>query len=172
MWNASTVLTMYPTYYGAPNAPLRPIHLAGLRNGTVSGQFVVSSPDTIKGFKAVASELKSKTGAVIPFSAITLGYARWVQHFASATTGKCVQNDPLDTATPDRRGGQGAEEVNGRLEIIDNCAAVTRADGEVFLRGMIQPAVSWHFCVPKDQWAKDPYGACLRQTEAVWPVYF
>ena len=34
----------------------------------------------------------------------------------------------------------------------------TRTNGEVFLRGMIQPAVRRHFCVPKDQWAKDPYG--------------
>jgi len=100
VWNASTVTPMYPTYYGDPNTPLRPIHLTGLRNGTFSGQFVVSSSNTIKGFKAAVTELRSKTGAVIPAAAITLGYAKWVQQSASAWNGLCVQFDPLDTAAP------------------------------------------------------------------------
>jgi len=32
------------------------------------------------------------------------------------------------------------------------------ADDEVIMRGMIQPANRRHFCVPKEEWDKDPYG--------------
>jgi len=54
--------------------PLRPIEIAGARNGAFSGQVGVGSDEPIKGLTAAASDLTSVGGAKIPTSAIQVRY--------------------------------------------------------------------------------------------------
>ena len=77
VWNASTLSKLLPTYFGDPNEPLRPIRMAGLPGGIYSAQFVVSSTQAVKDFKATVTALAGEQGAVLPASAVELGYAQW-----------------------------------------------------------------------------------------------
>ena len=100
VWNASTLTTLLPTHFGDPNESLQPIRLAGLRNGTYSAQFVVSSSKAIRDFKATVTDLQSEGGAILPASSIGLGYAQW-DFFESAEDGTAgVQFDTLDPLAP------------------------------------------------------------------------
>ena len=77
VWNASTLTKLLPSHFGDPNEPVRPVCLAGTRNGTFSGQIVVSSPSAIKGVGATVTDLKSKEGQTIPASAVLIGCQQW-----------------------------------------------------------------------------------------------
>ena len=77
VWNASTLTILHPQYYGDPNESVHPVRLTGARNGTYSGQLVVSSPSVIKGVSATVTDLKARDGQTIPASAITVGYQLW-----------------------------------------------------------------------------------------------
>ena len=77
VWNSSTLAALWPTLYGDPNEPLRPIRLFGFRNGSYSGQVVASSTGAIKGLHAVATELRTGKGDIIPASSVDIGYGQW-----------------------------------------------------------------------------------------------
>jgi hypothetical protein len=95
VWNASTQLMLRPLHYGDPHEPLRPIRICGLPNGFYSGQFVVSSDRTLKGFRVTASGLQGTEKGAIPAANIQLGYLRWNrrEHNVSAF-------DAIDTVAP------------------------------------------------------------------------
>ena len=77
VWNASMFAKLLPSHFGDPNEAVRPVRLAGIRNGTFSGQIVVSSTTPIKGFGVTAMDLKSKDGQTIPASAVMIGFEQW-----------------------------------------------------------------------------------------------
>jgi Glycoside hydrolase 123, catalytic domain/Glycoside hydrolase 123 N-terminal domain len=59
-----------------PNEPLRPLRMAGARNGSFSAQVVLSSPAKLSGFKAAVTDLKAAAGGgSIPASAVQVRYA-------------------------------------------------------------------------------------------------
>jgi hypothetical protein len=95
VWKASTQMMLRPLHYGDPHEPLRPIRVFGLRNGLYSGQFVVSSNRTLKGFKATASALHGAEGGMIPASNIEISYLQWT-HREDNLSGF----DAIDTLAP------------------------------------------------------------------------
>ena len=103
VWNASLMWKLLPTHFGDPNESVQPIRLTGLRNGTFSGQIVVSSPKAIKGFQATVSALKTADDSSLPESAVGLGYAKWDDYCAAmAAEGSQsgAQFDSLDPVAP------------------------------------------------------------------------
>ena len=100
VWNALTLSKLLPTYFGDPNEPLRPLRLAGLPGGTYSAQFVVSSTQAIKDFKATVTAIAGEQGAVLPASAVELGYVQW-EFFGGGQTGPAgVQFDTIEPVPP------------------------------------------------------------------------
>ena len=76
VWNANVSLAVYDGEYGDPNELLRPITMVGARNGSFSGQVVVSSPGPIQDLKVLASALTQTNGrAQIPSSQVSIRYA-------------------------------------------------------------------------------------------------
>ena len=75
IWNSQPLASDYDTDWGDPNEPLRPIELAGARNGFFSGKVVVGSTSPIKRIKAVVTDLAGKNGGKIPATAIQIRYA-------------------------------------------------------------------------------------------------
>jgi len=73
VWNQDPGRRVRPGDYGDPCEPLRPIRLAGARNGAFSGEVVVGSPDPLRGLKAVAGALTGP--GTIPASAVQVRYA-------------------------------------------------------------------------------------------------
>ncbi|MBA4388095.1 MAG: hypothetical protein C0404_08950, partial [Verrucomicrobia bacterium] len=77
VWNANPMMAIFDMDYGDPSEELHPIHIAGARNGTFSGQVVVSSDQPILGLKAEIGGLKLKEGdGSIRPAAIQVRYAQ------------------------------------------------------------------------------------------------
>ncbi len=72
VWNQNMVRKVFAGDYGDPNEKLRPVRIVGVLGGTFAGQVVAGSDRSIKGLKAVASDL-SGAGS-IPASAVTVRY--------------------------------------------------------------------------------------------------
>jgi len=75
VWNSSLLASDTDVDWGDPLEPLRPIRIAGARNGTFSGKVVVGSDSALRNLKAFVGDLTGPPGAVIPASAVTLRYA-------------------------------------------------------------------------------------------------
>ncbi len=76
VWNCDLLAGIYDQDFGDPHDVVKPIKLAGARNGTYSGKVVVSSPDPIQGLRAAVSELRHVQGeAQIPSSRVQVRYA-------------------------------------------------------------------------------------------------
>lgn len=73
VWNQSIIQRVLIPDYPDPFAPLRPIHLTGVRNGTFAGQVIVGDSKPIKGLKAEASDLEGP--GTIPASVVQIRYA-------------------------------------------------------------------------------------------------
>ena len=74
LWNSPLLRTDFKFDTAAPDAILRPIQLAGARNGVFSDKIVVGSAKPIRGLEAVPSDLRG-AGGVIPASALRARYA-------------------------------------------------------------------------------------------------
>ena len=74
IWNSQPLAADYDSDWGDPVEPLRPIYLAGARNGFYSGKVVVGSTSSIKKIKGVVTDLLGKSGGKIPASAIQVRY--------------------------------------------------------------------------------------------------
>jgi len=101
-WNFPADVEVDPSYYGDPNEALQPVRLRGLKNGSYSGQIVVSSTDPIKNLKVEVTELKGTAG-VIPASAITIAYPRLADGFRGSNlkgTGGWTLYDILEPTAP------------------------------------------------------------------------
>jgi len=72
VWNHSIIRKVFLEDFADPFAPLRPIQLIGVRNGTFAGQMVVGDEKPIKGLKAVAGDLKGP--GMIPATAVEIRY--------------------------------------------------------------------------------------------------
>ncbi len=73
LWNQSIVQTVHIPDYPDPFAPLSPLRITGVRNGTFAAQVVVGDDKPIKGLRAVVSDLKGP--GTIPASAVKVRYA-------------------------------------------------------------------------------------------------
>jgi len=74
VWNADVAEEVNELDYGDACEPLRPIRMAGVRNGLFSGQVVVGSREPIAGLTASAGELRHAGGAVIPAARVKVRY--------------------------------------------------------------------------------------------------
>ncbi|MEX1095967.1 MAG: glycoside hydrolase domain-containing protein [Planctomycetales bacterium] len=74
VWTARSFDNLLQWHYGEPGEQPR-LDLQGVRNGSFSGQVIISGTQPIRGLKTVVGELKSAGGS-IPASAIEVRYAR------------------------------------------------------------------------------------------------
>ncbi len=72
LWNMSMVQRNLVTDYAEPFAPVRPVRMAGTRNGTFAGMLGVGDEKPIRGLKVATSDLKGP--GVIPASAVQVRY--------------------------------------------------------------------------------------------------
>jgi hypothetical protein len=76
VWNANPMMSVFDMDYGDPAESLHPVRLTGARNGTASGQAVVSCDKAINGLRGEVDGLQLKGGAAkIPSSAVQVRYA-------------------------------------------------------------------------------------------------
>ena len=103
VWNHPASVEVDPSYYGDPNETLHPVRLRGLKNGTYSGQIVVSATDTIRGLNVTVTDLKGPGANRIPASSIRIGYARIADGFRGnnmKTAGRWTLFDILEPSAP------------------------------------------------------------------------
>lgn len=75
VWNANLLAGDFDLDFGGQAEPLRPVRLAGVRNGAFSGKVAVGSTEPIRRLKATPSSLRSKSGkAEIPPSVTRIRY--------------------------------------------------------------------------------------------------
>jgi hypothetical protein len=72
-WNQSILRRVWAMDYADPHETLRPVRIAGARNGEFAGQLVAGLDAPIEGLTAEVSDLKGP--GVIPASAVRLRYA-------------------------------------------------------------------------------------------------
>jgi hypothetical protein len=72
VWTQSVIQKVALADYPEPFAPLRPMHLIGVRNGIFAGQVVVADEKPITGLKVQPSELSGP--GTIPVSAVQVRY--------------------------------------------------------------------------------------------------
>lgn len=77
VWSANPMMAVFDMDYGNPVEQLNPIRIYGVRNGSFSGQVVVSCDTAIKGLRAELSELVRSDDSTqkIPASAVQIRYA-------------------------------------------------------------------------------------------------
>ena len=74
-WNADPAMWVYETDLGPGEVEIRPIRIAGARNGKVAGQIVLASDKPIVGLKASVSDLVAEGGgATIAADAVRVFY--------------------------------------------------------------------------------------------------
>jgi hypothetical protein len=74
IWNHSIVQKVSTSDYPDPFDLPSPVHISATRNGSFSGQIVLSDKDTLRGIKVTVSDLKGPD--TIPASAVLVRYAR------------------------------------------------------------------------------------------------
>ena len=74
VWNANLIEHVYDINWGDPHERLRPVRMAGAKNGHTTGRVVVSSDGAIKGLKAELGKLTGPGGAVLPADAVSIRY--------------------------------------------------------------------------------------------------
>jgi Glycoside hydrolase 123, catalytic domain/Glycoside hydrolase 123 N-terminal domain len=108
VWNPFTVASVHNDDYGDPCETLKPVNLEGARNGSFSGQIVVSSSSPLSNLKVRASALKAEGGAAIPASAVELRYGLLGDH----ATGRSTSRRPMGRWTAGL-GGKGVRRFDG-----------------------------------------------------------
>ncbi len=138
VWNQNLMTADFDMDYGDPNEPLRPVRIAGARNGTFSGKVIVSSTDPIRGLEVLPGELRG-AGDEIPASAVRVryglpwgGYALNMSHvpalspkyprspsFLGALADEALGEFPVRTRPP----GRGDLETPGRPDPVFGAVA-------------------------------------------------
>ncbi len=77
VWNTSTAEQVFDTCWGDPHEPLKPLSLAGPRNGVCSARVVVSSDRPLKNVRATLDGLRGLDHAAIPETAVKVWYGRF-----------------------------------------------------------------------------------------------
>jgi hypothetical protein len=76
VWNANILAPIAPQDYGDPTVPIRPVKIVGTRNGTFSGQVILSSQTPVRKVEAKITELVcAETKCTIQKSNILVRYA-------------------------------------------------------------------------------------------------
>ncbi len=96
VWNQSILQTTFVEDFPDPFAPLQPIRLAGVRNGTFAGQLVAGDEKPMKGLKVEVSGLTGP--GTIPASAVQVRYA--LSDGEPHRRGQAPPFDSLDDAPP------------------------------------------------------------------------
>lgn len=74
VWNKNLLASDFVVEWGDRTEELRPIEIAGVRNGAFSGKVLVGAAKPIEGLRATATELKGPAG-VIPAAQVRFRYA-------------------------------------------------------------------------------------------------
>ncbi|MCX7804303.1 MAG: DUF6067 family protein [Planctomycetota bacterium] len=72
VWNQSIIQSVFLPDYPDSFAPLSPVRITGVRNGTFAGQVIVGDEKPVKGLKVRVSDLKGP--GTIPAPAVTVRY--------------------------------------------------------------------------------------------------
>ncbi|HUU43967.1 MAG TPA: glycoside hydrolase domain-containing protein, partial [Planctomycetota bacterium] len=76
LWNWPLWERVDPRLCGEPGQPVRPIRLAGARNGVFAGQVVVSGVKPIRALRTDVTDLTDARGNVLPKSCLRIRYPR------------------------------------------------------------------------------------------------
>ena len=76
VWSLSVLARVYASDRADPYEPTLPVKISGARNGTFSGQLVISSDRPLAGLSVTAGDLASSQGGMIPASQIEVRYAQ------------------------------------------------------------------------------------------------
>ncbi len=128
VWNVNPVESVFDTDYGEPHEMLRPIRIVAARNGSFSGQVVVSSDRPIRGLQAEMSQLRLEGGSAV-LSDVHLRYPRPTERERAAKTVLASsRSDPsrrfdvlLDSPpaeVPVKEGSKGTVSACGAVQLI------------------------------------------------------
>ena len=73
VWNQNLLASDFDVEFGDRAEKLRPIEIAGARNGSFSGKLMVGSAGPIRGLTVTAADLKGP-GGIIPAANVTIRY--------------------------------------------------------------------------------------------------
>jgi hypothetical protein len=95
VWNTSTAEQVFDSCWADPHEPLKPLSLAGPRNGVYSARVVVSSDRPLKNVRAKVDSFQGPNGATIPETAVKLWYGKFdaarASRWGGASDGGAVQ---------------------------------------------------------------------------------
>ncbi len=77
VWNTSTAEQVFDSCWADPHERLKPLSLAGPRNGVCSARVIVSSDRPLKNVRAKVDSFQGLHGATIPESAVKLWYGKF-----------------------------------------------------------------------------------------------
>ena len=77
VWNTNTAEELHDATWGDPHEKLRPVRMAGPRNGCASGRVVVSSDAAMTNVRAKVGPLATADGKKLPASAVKAWYGRF-----------------------------------------------------------------------------------------------
>ncbi len=112
VWNSNVIADAYNADWADAHETLRPMFLAGARNGCYTGRVTVGSDQPIKELRAGISDLAGEGGATLPASAVRVSYGQF------------------DPNWPVSRGGGGPLDYPG-LDVLRDDAMVDEPPAEV-----------------------------------------
>ena len=102
VWNGDMLTPDYDTDVGDRCEPLRPVSLAGPRNAAMSGKVIVGSAESLVDLRAVANDLRSEDGGIIPASSVFLRYGYpWGSESSSGDGSRGPSSYPREAAMLD-----------------------------------------------------------------------
>jgi glycosyl hydrolase family 123 len=104
LWNRRITQRVFATDYGDRCEPLRPIRLAGARNGMFSGQVVLASTERIENLKASVTDLKGPDGAVIAKGQVRVRFARPDKYVSQNWFDALLDQPPAELVPPLNKG--------------------------------------------------------------------
>ena len=151
VWNANLLEHIRDLDWGDPHEKLRPVRLAGARNGLYTGRFVISSDRPMKGLKAELKRLAGPKGFTIPAEAVRISYGAFTGagaggfYLVGHHTGLLTRRDDAMLDAPPAVVPVAAKRLSSQYQ------ALRRADGlpPTLRDGAVQP-VYVTVRVPKD----------------------
>ncbi|MFB3891874.1 MAG: glycoside hydrolase domain-containing protein [Phycisphaerae bacterium] len=121
VWNSEVLASDFDQDFGSSAEDLRPMCIAGARNGSFSGKVVVSSGKAIKSLRAAVSDLKGP--GTIPASAVRIRYGiAWGEDAGAVSLyplipqllGALAENPPAEIPVREGRASQASLKTPGQ----------------------------------------------------------
>lgn len=95
VWNTSIIDPLTDLHRADPHEALRPIRLAGVRNGYYSGRVAVGSDGPIRNLRAKVGDLAGPGGETIPAASVRIGYGafHWNMPLHQLSINWCYRNE-------------------------------------------------------------------------------